>query len=58
VCAVRLAADTLSGTVKDPSGAVVAGAKVEITGATLAQPLALVTDATGKFSAPNLAPGT
>lgn len=58
VLAVRLAADTLSGTVKDPSGAVVAGAKVEIGGGALAQPVALVTDATGKFSAPNLAPGT
>ncbi len=58
VCAVRLAADTLSGTVKDPSGAVVIGAKVEIAGAALPQPLALVTDATGRFNAPNLAPGT
>ncbi|MGD0307227.1 MAG: carboxypeptidase-like regulatory domain-containing protein, partial [Candidatus Acidiferrales bacterium] len=58
VFAVRLSADTLSGTVKDPSGAVVAGAKVEIGGTSLPQPLALVTDATGKFSAPNLAPGT
>jgi hypothetical protein len=57
VCAVRLAADTLSGTVKDPSGAVVVGASVAIEGASLKQPIALASDATGKFSAPNLAPG-
>jgi hypothetical protein len=58
VCAARLAADTLTGTVKDPSGAIVAGAKVSIEGASLSQPLALTSDANGKFSAPNLAPGS
>jgi Carboxypeptidase regulatory-like domain/Peptidase family M1 domain len=50
-------ADTISGTVKDPSGAVVAGARVEITGGNLAQPLVLTTDDAGKFAAPNLAAG-
>jgi Peptidase family M1 domain/Carboxypeptidase regulatory-like domain len=50
-------ADTLSGTVKDPSGAVVAGAKVEINGGNLTQALQLSTDTNGKFVAPNLAPG-
>lgn len=50
-------ADTISGTVKDPSGAVVAGARVEISGESLAQPLVLVSDANGKFAAPNLKAG-
>jgi hypothetical protein len=55
--APQLRADTLSGTVKDPSGAVVANAHIEITGGNLAQPLVLASDAAGKFTAPNLAPG-
>ncbi|MFZ0880824.1 MAG: carboxypeptidase regulatory-like domain-containing protein, partial [Candidatus Acidiferrales bacterium] len=50
-------ADTISGTVKDPSGAVVAGARIEITGGNLTQPIVLVSDESGKFAAPNLAPG-
>ncbi|HEY2461064.1 MAG TPA: M1 family aminopeptidase [Candidatus Acidoferrum sp.] len=50
-------ADTISGTVKDPSGAVVAGARVEITGGTLTQSLVLQSDEVGKFSAPNLPAG-
>src|SRR5450432_1628354 len=50
-------ADTISGTVKDPSAAVVAGASIEITGDSLAQPLVLVSDANGKFEAPNLKAG-
>jgi hypothetical protein len=52
-----LRADTISGTVKDPSGALIAGAKVEITGENLPQPLVLVTDANGRFIAANLTPG-
>src|SRR6202041_3587269 len=46
-----------SGTVKDPSGAVVAGARVEITGGSLTQPIILTSDGSGKFAAPNLTPG-
>lgn len=52
-----LRADTLSGTVKDPSGAIVVGAHIAITGDSLSTPLVLTSDSTGKFSAPNLAPG-
>jgi hypothetical protein len=52
-----LRADTISGTVKDPSGALIAGAKVEITGENLPQPLVLVTDANGRFIAANLSAG-
>src|SRR5579859_2036239 len=50
-------ADTLSGTVKDPSGGVVPGARVEITGGAIAQPIVLATDDSGKFAAPDLKPG-
>ncbi len=50
-------ADTISGTVKDPSGAIVVGARVEIRGGSLAQPIVLVSDDTGKFAASNLTPG-
>jgi peptidase M1-like protein/carboxypeptidase family protein len=55
--AANLRADTISGTVKDPSGAVVAGARIEITDGNLSQPIVLVTDESGKFAAPNLIPG-
>ena len=55
--ALRLRADTISGTIKDPSGAVVAAAHIEITGTSLAQPLVLTSDDSGKFSAPNLNAG-
>jgi len=53
-----LHADTVSGTVKDPSGAVIPGARIEITGGDLAQPLVLSSDAVGRFSSPDLKPGT
>jgi hypothetical protein len=52
-----LRADTLSGTVKDPSGAVVAGARIEIMGDNISQPILLTSDEFGKFAAPNLNPG-
>ena len=52
-----LRADTISGTVKDPSGAVVAGARIEITGGNLTQAIVLTSDESGKFAAPNLDPG-
>ena len=55
--ATPLRADTISGTVKDPSGAVVAGARIEITGASLPQAMVLTSDESGKFAAPNLNPG-
>lgn len=55
--ATALRADTISGTVKDPSGAVITAARIEITGGNLAQPLVLVSDASGKFVAPNLTAG-
>jgi carboxypeptidase family protein/peptidase M1-like protein len=55
--ATYLRADTLSGTVKDPSGAVVAGAHIEITGGSLSQPIVLTSDESGKFAVPNLNPG-
>ena len=42
---------------KDPSGAVVAAARIEISGGNLAQPIVLSSDESGKFSAPNLAAG-
>ena len=53
-----LHAQTISGTVQDPSGAVVVGARIEITGGDLAQSLILSSDATGKFASPELKPGT
>lgn len=49
---------TLSGTIQDPSGAVIVGARIEITGGDLTQPIVLTTDAVGKFTSPDLKPGT
>lgn len=53
-----LNAATVSGTVKDPSGAVIAYARIEISGGSLAQPLVLASDAVGRFASPDLQPGT
>ena len=53
----ELRADTISGTVKDPSGAVVAGARIAITGGNLTQPLVLTSDESGNFKAPDLSAG-
>src|SRR5216683_2112396 len=52
-----LRADTITGTIKDPSGAVVASARIEVTGRDLTTPVILTTDESGKFTAPNLSPG-
>jgi hypothetical protein len=53
-----LRAETISGTIQDPSGAVIAGARIEITGGDLAQPVVLTSDGVGKFASPDLKPGT
>ena len=52
-----LHAAKISGTVKDPSGAVVAGAHIEISGGDLSQPLTLVSDAVGRFESIDLKSG-
>ena len=57
-CALSVRADTLSGTVVDPTGAVIAGARIEITGGALKQPLVLTSDALGKFAFSDLQAGT
>lgn len=48
----------LQGTIKDASGAVVAGAHVQVTGTTLAGAKALDTDSSGYYRFANLPPGT
>jgi hypothetical protein len=53
-----LRAETISGTVQDPSGAVISGARIEITGGTLTQPAVFPSDELGKFVSPDLKPGT
>ena len=53
-----LHAETISGTVLDPSGAVIAGARIEISGGDLSQPLIFSSDARGKFVSPDLKPGS
>jgi hypothetical protein len=55
---VWLYAQTISGTVQDPSGALIAGARIEIAGGDLAQPILLSSDGQGKFASPDLRPGT
>src|SRR5215469_3938619 len=56
-CSAGLWAATLSGKVKDPSGAVIAGAQIEISGGSLPESVVLSSDALGEFSSPDLAPG-
>jgi hypothetical protein len=53
-----LHAETISGVIQDPSGAVIAGARIEITGGDLVQPLVLTSDGVGKFVSPDLKPAT
>jgi hypothetical protein len=55
---LSLHADSISGKIADPSGALIPGVRIEITGGNLAQPLVLSSDATGKFSSPDLTPGS
>jgi len=55
--AANLRADTISGTVKDPSGAVVVNARIEITGNAISQPIILLSDESGRFSALHLSAG-
>ena len=49
---------TISGHVTDPSGAVVPGCKVELSGGTLAKGVVVTTSSTGEFSFPNVPAGT
>lgn len=60
VCFGCLAAygTTISGTVHDPTGAVIPNATVEISSSVLAQSIIVTTDAVGKFVSPNLQAGT
>src|ERR1700675_4350648 len=53
-----LHSQTISGTVQDPSGAVIARARIEIVGADLAEPVVLSSDELGRFASPDLKPGT
>ncbi len=50
-------AGTISGTITDPSGAVIFDARVEISGGDLTQPLVLTSDGLGHFASPDLKPG-
>ena len=53
-----LQAATLSGTLKDSTGAVIVGGKVEIHGSNLLQPITASSDGAGHFSIADLKPGT
>jgi len=52
-----LHAATISGTVKDPSGAVIPEARIEIAGGDLAQTMVVISDGVGKFASAELKPG-
>jgi len=53
-----LHAQTISGTVVDSSGAVVVGARIEVSGGDLTQPVVLSSDGRGMFFSPELKPGS
>ena len=52
-----LLAGTISGTIKDPSGAVIADARIEIKGGDLVAPILLSSDGQGNFASADLKPG-
>jgi hypothetical protein len=54
----RLHSETISGIIQDPSGAVIAGARIEVTGGNLTQAVVLSSDGLGKFVSPDLKTGT
>jgi hypothetical protein len=54
----QLHSQTISGNVQDSTGALVVDARIEITGGDLKQPIVLSSDSAGKFTSPNLNPGT
>src|SRR6516165_2854127 len=53
----QVAGATLSGTITDPSGAAIVGARVSIKNRATGVLRDAVTDSTGYYSAPNLLPG-
>ncbi|MGA8029666.1 MAG: M1 family aminopeptidase [Bryobacteraceae bacterium] len=53
-----MTAVTISGTVKDPSGAVIPQARIEISGGEFLSPLILSSDPQGHFASADLKPGT
>ena len=53
-----LFSQTLSGTVQDISGAVIANARIEISAPDIPQSIVLFSDASGQFESPRLSPGT
>lgn len=53
-----LLSQTISGTIQDSSGAVIANARIEISAADFPQPLVLSSNAIGQFESPQLKPGT
>src|SRR5215469_7754329 len=57
VTSAALFGATISGTVKDPSGAVISGARIEITGGNLTKAIVLTSDGLGRFDSPDLPPG-
>ena len=57
MCAQTVGTGSIVGTVSDPSGAVVAGAKITITDASTAQVVELATNSSGLFNSGALVPG-
>jgi hypothetical protein len=53
-----IVAATISGSIKDPSGAFVPQARIEIAGPALTEPLVLMSDPRGQFASVDLKPGT
>ena len=54
---LELTAATISGTVKDASGAMIPQARIEISGGEFVSPLIVSSDAQGHFTSPDLEPG-
>jgi hypothetical protein len=57
LCSTAALSQSISGVIEDPSGAVIAGAEIEISGDALPQPIIVNSDPVGKFASPQLKPG-
>lgn len=58
ITGARAQASTITGTIKDQTGAIIEGARIEISGGALTEPMLLSSDGVGRFASADLKPGS